>query len=55
VAWALPATYGIEQARSIMLRGEDLPVDSALALAAYAAVTAIVVLALTRRRMTVLA
>ena len=55
VAWALPATYGIDQARTIMLRGEDLPTDSALALAAYAAVTAIVVLALTRRRMTVLA
>ena len=55
VAWALPATYGIDQARTIMLRGEDLPADSALALAAYAAVTAIVVLALTRRRMTAVA
>jgi ABC-2 type transport system permease protein len=55
IAWALPATYGIDQTRTVMLRGEDLPAESAVALAAYAGITALVVLGLTRRRMTVLA
>jgi ABC-2 type transport system permease protein len=54
VAWVLPATYGIEQARDIMLRGEDLPPRSVLALGGYAAAAAAVVFLLAKRRMTVL-
>jgi ABC-2 type transport system permease protein len=54
VAWALPATYGIEQARDIMLRGDQLPTESVLALGAYAALAAALVFLLTKRRMTVL-
>jgi ABC-2 type transport system permease protein len=54
VAWALPATYGIEQARDIMLRGDDLAARSVLALGGYAAAAAVVVFVLTKRRMTVL-
>jgi ABC-2 type transport system permease protein len=54
VAWVLPATYGIEQARDIMLRGDDLPPRSVLALGGYAAAAAAVVFLLAKRRMTVL-
>jgi ABC-2 type transport system permease protein len=54
VAWVLPATYGTEQARDIMLRGDDLPPRSVLALGGYAAAAAAVVFLLAKRRMTVL-
>ena len=54
VAWLLPATYGIEQARDIMLRGDELPARSVLALGGYAAAAMVVVFLLTKRRMTVL-
>jgi ABC-2 type transport system permease protein len=54
VARAIPATYGIEQARDIMLRGDELPAASAIGLGVYAAVAAVVVFLLTKRRMTVL-
>ena len=44
----------VHQLLDIMLRGDELPTESVLALGAYAAVAAALVFLLTKRRMTVL-
>jgi ABC-2 type transport system permease protein len=53
ISWALPATYGIELVRDVMLRGADLDAQVTAGLAVYGGVLVLVVLALTARRMSV--
>ncbi|QBI18346.1 ABC transporter permease [Egibacter rhizosphaerae] len=52
IAWLLPATYGTEMARTVMLRGEAASPGLLVALAVYGAVFAAAGVVLARRRVT---
>jgi hypothetical protein len=50
-SWLLPATYGIDLARSVMLRGDGLDARVAGGLAVYGAAVAVVVGLLAARQL----
>jgi ABC-2 type transport system permease protein len=51
ISWALPATYGIDLVRAVMLRGKALDVRTTAALVAYGAIVLVLVRLLFARRM----